>query len=365
MQKGAISFLPMSAATSARRSIVIALFLAGGAGLLACQIPVFRYALERWAPADYLVTITPGNGGLSADEQALVEQLRTAPGTAEHPANLELTVHPTPDVTSAPTQVTLHYPTKLRGDGNQPIWQAPLSGDALNLIIDSPVRQELRKRLLTGQSAIWLVVECGDKAKDEAAAKTLEAALLKAQSTLELPDGVITQDEATKPGTTRAHENAVDTLQSTLPLKIDFSVLRLPRNDPKEAALLAMLLHIEPDLADFSEEPMAFPVFGRGRILEPLIGKGIHEGNVLEHSTYLCGACSCEVKDQNPGIDLLMAANWDPVDTSPEVELVTITPQSTQSHAEPSTGLRSWIFGIGILAIILVSLLLTRTKGSH
>lgn len=110
---------------------------------------------------------------------------------------------------------------------------------------------------------------------------------------------------------------------------------------------------------------MAFPVFGRGRILEPLIGKGIHEGNVLEHSTYLCGACSCEVKDQNPGIDLLMAANWDPVDTSPEVELVTITPQGTQSHAEPSTGLRSWIFGIGILAIILVSLLLTRTKGSH
>ncbi|MCB1210471.1 MAG: hypothetical protein KDK97_14155 [Verrucomicrobiales bacterium] len=345
------------------RSIAVALCLAGSGALMACQIPVFRYALERWAPAEYLVTITPGKGGLSAAEQALVEQLRNAPGAAEHPANIEVTLHPAPSVTSAPTQITLHYPNKLRDDGNQPIWQAPLSGDALNVIIDSPVRQELRKRLLTGQSAIWLLVESGDKVKDDAATKTLTEALEKAQSTLELPDGVITQDEAEKPGSTRAHENAVDTLQSTLPLKIDFSVLRLSRTDPKEAALLAMLLHIEPDLADFTGEPMAFPVFGRGRILEPLIGKGIHEGNVLEHSTYLCGACSCEVKDQNPGIDLLMAANWDPVDTTPEVELVTITPKITPSTPAHPSGMPSWVFGLGILVIIAFgSLLMTGNK---
>ena len=354
----------MHAKVSSPRFIALALTLIGTSGMLACQIPVFRYALERWAPANYLVSITPGKGGLSPTENALVEQLRETPGSPDHPANIEIQVQPVPSSTSSSALVTLHYPNKLRDDGHQPIWQAPLSGESLNTIIDSPVREELRKRLLSGQSAIWLLVESGDKAKDDAAEKILTGSLTKAQSTLQLPDGVVTQEEAEKPGSTRAHENAVDTLQSALPLKIDFSVLRLRRNDPKEAALLAMLLHIEGDLSDFTAEPMAFPVFGRGRILEPLIGKGIHEGNVMEHSTYLCGACSCEVKDQNPGIDLLMAANWEPVDTTPVVELVTITPQIT-SPTSTDGGLPSWAFAVGLLFIMAIgSILMNRRSGS-
>ena len=28
-------------------------------------------------------------------------------------------------------------------------------------------------------------------------------------------------------------------------------------------------------------------------------------------SQYLCGECSCEVKDENPGADILLAANWE------------------------------------------------------
>ena len=89
-----------------------------------------------------------------------------------------------------------------------------------------------------------------------------------------------------------------------------------------------MLTHLEDDLGTFANEPMVFPVFGRGRVLEPLIGAGINKENVLEHSGYLCGACSCEIKDQNPGIDLLIAANWEPVDTTPKPVIVRITPSA-------------------------------------
>jgi hypothetical protein len=31
---------------------------------------------------------------------------------------------------------------------------------------------------------------------------------------------------------------------------------------------------------------------------------------MLEACSYLCGACSCEVKRENPGIDLIMNTNW-------------------------------------------------------
>jgi hypothetical protein len=43
----------------------------------------------------------------------------------------------------------------------------------------------------------------------------------------------------------------------------------------------------------------------------PLIGAGITPDNIHESAAFLVGACSCEVKDLNPGFDLLLTANWD------------------------------------------------------
>jgi hypothetical protein len=75
-------------------------------------------------------------------------------------------------------------------------------------------------------------------------------------------------------------------------------------------ALAGMLVRCESDLADRSEA-LAFPVFGRGRALWPLVGRGINAKNVQEASEFLVGACSCQVKEQNPGFDLLLSADWD------------------------------------------------------
>jgi len=71
-----------------------------------------------------------------------------------------------------------------------------------------------------------------------------------------------------------------------------------------------MLLRSEPDLIDRTD-PMIFPVFGRGRALLPLIGAGITADNIHSSASFLVGACSCEVKELNPGFDLLLAADWD------------------------------------------------------
>ncbi len=275
----------------------------------ACQVPVFRYALERWTPDTYELVIAPRKGGLTGKEEAALEFLTEHSKSLEIPLNLKTRVLGEGENSTDAAIASLFYPGHHQGIGAAPIWQGGLTMENARRIVDSPVRRELATRILKGESSIWLVVESGDAEKDSKAEAILAEGIQTATEMLQIPDGVVGQNEVDA-GTAGDvdHENI---LQSDVPLKIEFSVLRVDRLDPEEAIFLQMFLHLEDDLVDFAAEPMAFPVFGRGRVLEPLIGLGINESNILEHSGYLCGACSCEVKDQNPGMDLLMAVNWD------------------------------------------------------
>jgi hypothetical protein len=53
------------------------------------------------------------------------------------------------------------------------------------------------------------------------------------------------------------------------------------------------------------------PVIGRGRAVSAIPASRVAEDTVEAFAEFICGQCSCEVKEQNPGIDLLMAADWD------------------------------------------------------
>ncbi len=44
-----------------------------------------------------------------------------------------------------------------------------------------------------------------------------------------------------------------------------------------------------------------------------MLGKGINAETIQDAAKFLCGACSCLVKRLNPGVDLLMAADWDAI----------------------------------------------------
>ena len=94
-------------------------------------------------------------------------------------------------------------------------------------------------------------------------------------------------------------------------MKIAFSLVRLGRQSPGEEILVQLLLNTEEDLTtEYASEPMAFAVFGQGRAMWALVGKGITEENVADVCAFLVGRCSCQVKDLNPGVDLLFAADW-------------------------------------------------------
>ncbi len=284
-------------------ALILGTLLGCGAMTRACNVPVFRYALERWHPDPYRVTLFH-QGPLTEAQQSLIQPLEGPAGGAscnvlfrlvdvdaiQDDADRELLA------TQSPPQLpwlVVQYPLSLRND--QRIWSGPLSADEVDRLIASPLRTELIERLADGQTAVWLMLECGQTDKDDAVAAQLEEELEQLSQRLQLPE------------LTSAPQDA---LLSTAPLRVTFSLVRVPRGVAAEQPLVEMLLGSEPDLIEFNE-PMVFPVFGRGRALLPLIGAGITADNVHESAAFLVGACSCEIKDLNPGFDLLLAADWD------------------------------------------------------
>src|SRR5262249_28381865 len=101
-----------------------------------------------------------------------------------------------------------------------------------------------------------------------------------------------------------------------VPLRVSFSVLRIDRNKPEESALVRLLLGSEEGL-DTAKGPIVFPVFGRGRVLCGLEGESLTAKEIASSARFLCGACSCQVKELTPGTDLLMYADWDSLIEAP------------------------------------------------
>ncbi|MCC7421034.1 MAG: hypothetical protein IT428_12195 [Planctomycetaceae bacterium] len=308
----------------------------------ACNVPVFRYALEQWRPDTYRAVIFH-RGPLSESEKECLDPLQERDGSTA--ANVAFRTIDVDNLESEADRAMFHsldnpplpflvvqFPAPLQIDS--PIWSGPLDRAAVERLTESPVRRELVRRLVDGQTAVWLLLESGDAQKDDAAAALLKKEMETQQKTLKLPE---------------LTDSVEDTLLTATPLRVEFSLLRVPR-DTAEQALVGMLLQSEPDLPERTD-PMAFPVFGRGRAMLGLVGKGITAANIRDSAAFLVGACSCQIKEQNPGFDLLLAARWDSlishegippitsrVESVKEPELVPIPPGSS---APPLTAVDS------------------------
>jgi hypothetical protein len=181
------------------------------------------------------------------------------------------------------------------------VWSGPLTASNARLVVDSPARREVARRIQEGHSAVWVVLGSGDSAKDEAAEALLARSLPGLEQSLELPAVLAPPPlDRDRPGE-----------ETRPPLQVRFSLLSVSRTDPAESVFIGMLLGSEADLDQYSSQPMAFPVYGRGRALYALVGKGITQDNIREACAFLIGPCMCEAKALNPGTDLLVSADWD------------------------------------------------------
>lgn len=328
MKNSSMSFSPPQLSFAGLLALACwAWFWGQAAWVEACNIPVFRYALEQW-PSDAYQAFVFHRGSLSETENAAIEQLRPNFSGATPPANLEVRLVDLDRLSDgslrqlweaqAPSEpklpwVVLTYPP---AETEQRVaWAGPLNPESVKKLVDSPARQEISKKLLTGDSIVWVLLASGNEAKDKAAAQQLQTFLAKLEKTLlpsmplpvPAPEGLGLNEIPTTSGEGPA-TGELGPADPVLALK--FPVVRIARSDPAEAVLVKILLHTEKDLEP-CEDPMTFPVFGRGRVLYAVVGRGINEANVADACSFLVGPCSCEVKNQNPGTDLLMAVDWE------------------------------------------------------
>jgi len=355
----------------ARRLITLGACFAGfslAAVAFACNVPVFRFALERWRPDAYRITVLH-RGALGEAERELLRPLEELRNQTQanldfraidilEPANtpIEAAIASSPLPAELLSQVkdgkpwlVVQYPEYLRIE--VPVWNGPLNREAIERLVDSPVRKELVRRLVEGQTAVWLLLESGDKDRDAAVADLLAEEIVGLERNLKLPELTSEPD---------------DELLAKTPFKVAFSVLRVPRDAELELALAGMLIRCEPDLADRSDA-MVYPVFGRGRAMLPLIGAGITAKNIQDSAAFLVGPCSCQVKELNPGFDLLLSADWNDLlsqdgqqltamqsnrlaPASGETELVPIPVGSREPVAETEQAVTqgSWLISGGI-----------------
>ena len=272
----------------------------------ACSIPVFRYALDRWHADPYRLELTAG----LAQNESLAAFTRNL--AADSPLNLEVTTRPPGD---ANTPAHLRFP---HGESSAApvVWSGTLDADALGRLTNSPARRELVRRILDGHSVVWVLVESGVREADDALALRVEKRLKFIESVARLPV-IDPNDPTSKLGPGPA-------------LRVKFSLLRISgalvsdparskpaqpnagseTGAPAETLLRKMLAGPKP-AAELAQGPWLAPVFGRGRVLGAWPAANFGDEEIEEACLFLLGACSCQVKRQNPGWDLLLAVDWE------------------------------------------------------
>jgi formylglycine-generating enzyme required for sulfatase activity len=308
------------------------------AAVRACSVPVFRYALERWAAEPYELFIFH-RGGLGPQDRKLADALQKlceGPGATPNvqvqwvdvagALDGELRKFWESQKPAGLPWAVLCYPR--RDEERRVAWAGKAEGPALQPLFDSPARRGLAKRLLAGETAVWLFVEGGNAEKDGAALKLLEENLKVQEKELKLPgDDDGPQNDA--PGQFRA----------ALPLRIAFSTLRVARKDAAEQGLMTLLKNSfeKPPPEDI---PWVFVLYGQGRVLAVLPGDKLEADSIGKVCEFLIGPCSCAVKDQRPGFDLLVLADWsalggEPLVREPEVPNLAVLAPLLAAQALP------------------------------
>ena len=264
--------------------------------VMGCTTPVFRYALERWPAYIYTVEVVH-SGNLNDAQKRALNYLKESSVTG---ITANLNVVEISDTKNEEIRkeelpmIRLFYPKEHNIHGL--VWQGALSNENVRKLVDSPARREAVQRIQKGDAVVWFFLESGKKSEDNRLAELLKEQLNQLSDELKLSS--FATDASGKPLDIDISNN-----------KVNFSMVRVSNTNPSEEIFVKMLLGTEPDLA-FFRAPLAFPVFGRGRVLYALAGNGIKPELIKTACNAVIGWCSCTIKEENPGTDLLFMADW-------------------------------------------------------
>ena len=287
---------------------ISAAFLICSVVAVACNIPVFRFALERWTP-DSCEVIVFHKGVMSADDEKIVSDLERVSLAKDGDANLnvircDLSNNADQELNDlwqsvkekTNSQLPMLVARSLKGQGHTiNHWHGSLQEAKTAGLIESPIRAELTKRLQSGDAIVWLVLKSTNNQKTAAVLELLAQQCKELPNKIELPEGI------GLPGSE---------LYSEVPLLLQFSVLEIEADDPREQYLVRQFTGFQAETFAVGE-PLVIPVFGRGRALEVIPASQLNAELIDDLTQFFCGACSCQVKEQNPGFDLLLSTYWD------------------------------------------------------
>ena len=338
---------------------------------LACKVPVFRYALERWDVDRYTMVVIV-DGKPEIDTRRGIDRLREVSDSGAANVDIEIVdlakLSPQElwqledfDSTVQTPHLQVFYPE--RNGRRKLCWEGGLTPAGLETWLVSPLRSEVIDGLVSGASAVWVLVEGADPEINQQTEDNLRAGIQQAMSEITIPDGVIPRLGANEYLQSHPEASLDDVLRCDIPLKVDFRVSRLTFDDQGEMALWEM----GGGLATSKSGPWLIPIFGRGRMLDAIDGKGVTTETIVNACQYVVGECSCTVKTQNPGVDLLMLANWSEslggdtvviVDSRPElppllVDIPIGTPAIDASQSDASGP--SWGLQTGLAIAVLMA----------
>ncbi len=287
-------------APTARRSLFRALFsLLTFVSVTAVAAPASlpRCALETWTAENYHAYVFH-RGPMDPADQELVEVLASAP--AKLGVNLLVaTVDVDETMEPAIENLWLAQPNPeppwmvvqsiSSTNANTAIWSTALRTPSIGAVLTSPARQRITEHLMDGHAAVWLLVESGDPVRDEVAIDTLTGTLRAFEKSHSQP--------RPSPGAKSP---------SVAPLPLHFSVVRVTRDDSAEEFLLKSLVPVNA----LSPMPTAYPIFGRGRTLPPLVGRRLNEESIVQACQRVLSQCTNDLRETSRGSELLLGADW-------------------------------------------------------
>lgn len=226
---------------------------------LACTTKVSEWVLLNSLPNQYSLIYFHKN---QIDEKARLENIRIKQDIA--PANIRFKDIIKEDVNQP--YYALYYENRL--------FSRYSDLTEMNNLISSPLRSMIATELKAGKLCVMLFLKTGIREKDDDRLQIVKKAIESS------PFGKI------------------------------ITIIELNRNDKAEDHFVTNLLNVESDLKTISE-PMLFGIFGRFKALEPLLANGITEESLNLMINFLTSDCSCLIKDDLPGTDMLYINNWE------------------------------------------------------
>lgn len=303
----------------------------------ACNIPVYRYAMSHWQPAPYHVYYA--SRGPAAKEDAEVNRLLDEASRAEPGVNLIFEsidvarreqVDRLPEAVQKALQTHIKEPLPLHllfAPWDSEVWAGRLKPADARAMLDSPVRKRVAQLLHEGHATVLLFLPGKNPAENKKAEAVLQEAIARAakgqfsqastppdqdEAAPKKPNSKDPESKQAKPPANGPGADPIDSEPNRArPSRVLLKSITLSRSDPAETWLVRMLSAMEQVPAEQAAQPMFFAVYGRGRALGPCIGKLIDADNLEQLVSFLTGDCSCQIKDQNPGMDLLIGWDWD------------------------------------------------------